>query len=225
MVSRGTPVKRAGSVMRRPYVSSVTSSVSGKGGSNAGESSLDPGGRSSGCAESEEMKPYQPLVARVSAEACTARGMTFALAALGDHIALGQGTDRERAALKPAEAMVEAGISIDVVIEIHVDDDEIVGRLSGRRVHPDSGRVYHVQNNPPKLENTDDVTGEPLVQRDDDHEDTVRKRLQVYHEQTEPLVEFYRQLQKAGAGVNVVKIPGKDDVNVIRKKIESVLEA
>jgi adenylate kinase len=122
-----------------------------------------------------------------------------------------------------AQAMVEAGITIDLVIEIDVDDDEIVGRLSGRRVHAGSGRVYHVHNNPPRLEGHDDVTGEPLVQREDDHEGTVRKRLQVYHEQTEPLVEFYRQLQKQGASVNVVKIPGKDDVNAIRKKIESVI--
>ena len=124
-----------------------------------------------------------------------------------------------------AQAMVDAGINIDVVIEIEVDDEEIVGRLSGRRVHPGSGRIYHVRHNPPETENRDNETGEPLVQREDDREDTVRKRLQVYHTQTKPLVEFYRKLQSAGEKIKVVKIIGKDDVNVIREKIETVLSA
>lgn len=122
-----------------------------------------------------------------------------------------------------AQAMEDAGINIDVVIEIEVDDEEIVGRLSGRRVHPGSGRIYHVMHNPPEIENRDNETGEPLVQRDDDREDTVRKRLQVYHDQTKPLVEFYRKLQSEGENIKVTKIIGKDDVNVIREKIESVL--
>ncbi len=122
-----------------------------------------------------------------------------------------------------AEAMVDAGISIDVVIEIDVDDEEIVNRLSGRRVHADSGRVYHVLYNPPAVENKDDITGEALVQRVDDHEDTVRKRLQVYHEQTKPLVKFYERLHAEGASVKVLKIAGKDDVGVIKEKIAAAL--
>ena len=93
-----------------------------------------------------------------------------------------------------AEAMLEAGVDIDNVVEIHVDDEEIVQRLSGRRVHPGSGRVYHVVYNPPKVEGKDDETGEDLVQRDDDKEATIRKRLAIYHEQTEPLVAFYKNV-------------------------------
>lgn len=93
-----------------------------------------------------------------------------------------------------AEAMLEAGVQIDHVVEIHVEDEEIVKRLSGRRVHPESGRVYHVVYNPPKEEGKDDETGGALVQRDDDQEDTIRKRLSIYHEQTEPLVAFYKEL-------------------------------
>lgn len=121
-----------------------------------------------------------------------------------------------------AEAMEEAGIKIDVVIEIAVDDEEIVKRLSGRRVHPDSGRVYHVLYNPPKVENVDDETGGALVQRDDDKEETVRKRLQVYHEQTKPLVDFYKNLEDAGQGVKLIRLNGKDPVEVVRAKIASV---
>lgn len=93
-----------------------------------------------------------------------------------------------------AQAMVDAGVDIDHVLEIHVEDDEIVNRLSGRRVHAASGRVYHVKYNPPKEEGKDDVTGDALVQRDDDKEDTVRNRLSIYHDQTEPLVSFYQTL-------------------------------
>lgn len=95
-----------------------------------------------------------------------------------------------------AEALLKEGVTIDKVIEIDVADDEIVSRLSGRRVHEGSGRVYHVTHNPPQQEGVDDVTGEPLIQRDDDKEDTVRNRLAVYHEQTEPLVGFYQDLAK-----------------------------
>ena len=93
-----------------------------------------------------------------------------------------------------AQAMVEAGVNIDHVVEIAVEDEEIVARLSGRRVHPGSGRVYHVIHNPPQREGVDDETGETLVQRDDDQEDTVRKRLEVYHAQTSPLVDFYQNM-------------------------------
>ena len=93
-----------------------------------------------------------------------------------------------------AQALLEANIAIDKVIEIYVDDEEIVSRLSGRRVHEASGRVYHLEHNRPKRDLLDDVTGEPLVQRDDDREETVRNRLNVYHQQTEPLVDFYKKL-------------------------------
>ncbi|MEP0202098.1 MAG: adenylate kinase [Halioglobus sp.] len=93
-----------------------------------------------------------------------------------------------------AESMVQAGVAIDHVLEIAVDDEEIVARLSGRRVHPGSGRVYHLVYNPPKVEGVDDETGEPLVQRDDDQEDTVRRRLDVYQSQTSPLINFYQDM-------------------------------
>jgi len=98
-----------------------------------------------------------------------------------------------------AQALMDAGVKIDRVIEIDVTDAEIISRLSGRRVHPASGRVYHIKHNPPKTAGIDDVSGEPLVQREDDQEETVRKRLAVYHEQTKPLVTFYKQ--KAGPNV------------------------
>ncbi|MCP5326182.1 MAG: adenylate kinase [Oceanospirillaceae bacterium] len=97
-----------------------------------------------------------------------------------------------------AEALLESGVVIDAVVEIDVDDEEIVKRMSGRRVHPGSGRTYHVIYNPPKVEGKDNQTGEDLVQREDDQEETVRKRLSVYHEQTKPLVSFYKGLQEKG---------------------------
>lgn len=124
-----------------------------------------------------------------------------------------------------AEAMEEAGIAIDVVIEIHVADEEIVNRLSGRRVHPDSGRIYHVSNNPPKQPGLDDVTGEALIQREDDKEETVRKRLQVYHQQTKPLVDFYQNLEKNAQGVKVLRLNGQDNVESVRTQIASLLSA
>ena len=93
-----------------------------------------------------------------------------------------------------AKAISDAGIRIDAVVEINVDDEEIVSRLSGRRVHEGSGRIYHVRHNHPQKEGIDDQTGEPMVQRTDDSEPTVRNRLSVYHEQTKPLVEFYTSL-------------------------------
>jgi len=122
-----------------------------------------------------------------------------------------------------AEAMVNAGVPIDVVLEIDVPDDEIVKRLSGRRVHLDSGRVYHVVFNPPKVEGMDDVSGEPLIQRDDDKEGTVRKRLAVYHEQTEPLVAFYESREAGGDNVRVVKVNGVASVDDIKKEISTAL--
>lgn len=98
-----------------------------------------------------------------------------------------------------AEAMREHGIDVDHVVEIQVDDEEIVRRISGRRSHPASGRVYHVVYNPPKLEGMDDLTGEALVQREDDKEGVIRKRLAVYHEQTKPLVEYYSAWASQGS--------------------------
>ena len=97
-----------------------------------------------------------------------------------------------------AEALKDAGIPIDFVLEIQVPDAEIVERMSGRRVDPVSGRTYHIKYNPPKVEGKDDVTGDPLIQRDDDREEVVRNRLEVYHNQTEALVGFYRGLSESG---------------------------
>lgn len=121
-----------------------------------------------------------------------------------------------------AEAMVEAGVAIDHVVEIAVEDEQIVARLSGRRVHPGSGRIYHVEHNPPKAEGVDDETGEPLVQRDDDQEDTVRKRLEVYHAQTSPLVDFYQSMSGEGAPA-YHKVPGVGGVSEIRDKVFAAL--
>ena len=97
-----------------------------------------------------------------------------------------------------ADAMKEAGVNVGHVIEIAVDDEEIVKRMSGRRAHLASGRTYHILYNPPKVEGKDDVTGEDLVQRDDDKEETVRKRLKVYHDQTEPLIDYYTKWANSG---------------------------
>ena len=124
-----------------------------------------------------------------------------------------------------AEAMVDAGVEIDCVLEIDVADDEIVKRLSGRRVHPGSGRVYHVAFNPPAKEGIDDESGEELVQREDDQEETIRKRLQVYHEQTEPLVGFYSEAASKGVNVSVVKVNGLAPVDDIRQQIDSILSS
>ena len=119
-----------------------------------------------------------------------------------------------------AQAMVDADISIDHVVEIDVDDEEIVGRLSGRRVHPGSGRVYHTQHNPPSVDGVDDLTSEPLIQRDDDREETVRKRLAVYHEQTRPLVDFYKTLD----GPQYHSVKGVGSVEDISKQIKKLLD-
>ncbi len=122
-----------------------------------------------------------------------------------------------------AEAMVNAGVSIDHVVEIAVVDEEIVSRLSGRRVHPGSGRVYHLSFNPPEKEGVDDVTGEPLVQREDDSVETVRKRLQVYHDQTSPLVDFYQNMQSEKAP-SYHRIDGVGSVDSIRDAVFSSLQ-
>ncbi len=122
-----------------------------------------------------------------------------------------------------AEALKEAGVPIDAVVEIDVPDEEIVKRMSGRRVHLASGRTYHVVFNPPKVEGKDDETGEPLIQREDDQEETVKARLKVYHDQTEPLISFYTQDADAG-NCRYVKINGVGGVDEIRDQIFSGLE-
>ena len=122
-----------------------------------------------------------------------------------------------------ASALVESNILIDVVLEIDVQDDEIVKRLSGRRVHLDSGRVYHIVYNPPKNEGFDDVSGEELIQREDDQEETVRNRLKVYHQQTKPLVEYYTQLSSLDSNIRVIKINGLAKVDSIKEEIIRML--
>ncbi len=125
-----------------------------------------------------------------------------------------------------ADAMKAAGVPIDFVVEIDVADAEIVKRMSGRRVHPASGRTYHVDFNPPKVDGQDDVTGEPLIQRDDDKEETVRKRLEVYHEQTEPLIDYYSKWSKNGGSDApcYTKIAGIGTVEEIRDLIFAALK-
>lgn len=122
-----------------------------------------------------------------------------------------------------AQALEDAGVDIDVVLEIDVPDEEIVRRLSGRRVHPGSGRVYHLEHKPPKQDGVDDVTGESLIQRDDDKEETVRKRLQVYHEQTEPLVEFYESLAEEKSGLQFKRVSGVGSIEEITTSLDRAL--
>lgn len=124
-----------------------------------------------------------------------------------------------------AEALKEQGVRIDAVVEIDVDDDEIIKRMSGRRVHLASGRTYHLVFNPPKQEGKDDVTGEDLIQRDDDQEETVRKRLAVYHEQTEPLIHYYSKWAAKGKkkSPKYIEIDGIGKVEEIRDAIFAAL--
>jgi adenylate kinase len=123
--------------------------------------------------------------------------------------------------------MKEAGVPIDAVVEIDVPDEEIVRRMSGRWVHLASGRTYHVVFNPPKVSGKDDVTGDPLIQRDDDREETVRKRLDVYHAQTEPLVVYYRTWSQTGAAgaPRYVRVEGIGKVEEIRDRIFKNLDS
>lgn len=129
-----------------------------------------------------------------------------------------------------ADALKNAGVKLDYVVEIEVPDSDIITRMSGRRVHPASGRSYHVAFNPPKVEGKDDVTGEPLVQRDDDKEDTVKKRLSVYESQTKPLVAYYSDWAKHGSpGATVAapqyrKISGQGSVDEIRARVFDALK-
>lgn len=113
-----------------------------------------------------------------------------------------------------AEALLDRGIAIDAVAEIQVPDEKIVRRMSGRRVHPGSGRTYHIVYNPPRVEGRDDVTGEELVIRKDDEEATVRARLEVYHRQTAPLVEFYQAQARSGR-TRYIAVDGNRDVDVV----------
>ncbi|WP_342120558.1 adenylate kinase [Pseudoduganella sp. OTU4001] len=126
-----------------------------------------------------------------------------------------------------ADAMKDAGVAIDYVLEIAVPDDQIVERMSGRRSHPASGRVYHVKFNPPKVEGKDDVTGEDLVQRDDDKEETVKKRLDVYHNQTEVLLGYYGEWAKSGqpGAPKYRKIEGVGPVEEIRERAFAALSS
>lgn len=125
-----------------------------------------------------------------------------------------------------ADAMKNAGVTLDWVIEIDVEDAEIIRRLSGRRVHPASGRTYHVIFNPPKVAGKDDVTGETLVQRADDTEETIKKRLDVYHAQTLPLVAYYSNWAKSGApgAPKYVKVTGVGSMESIRDRIFSAVK-
>jgi adenylate kinase len=124
-----------------------------------------------------------------------------------------------------AEAMKNAAVPIEHVVEVAVDDAVIIDRMSGRRVHLPSGRTYHVKFNPPKVEGKDDVTGEALIQRDDDHEETVRKRLGVYHLQTEPLIEYYAKWGRSGdpGAPKYHRIDGLGKVEEVRDRIFAAL--
>jgi len=125
--------------------------------------------------------------------------------------------------LAQADGLKHMGIAIDHVIEFVVDDEEIVQRMSGRRVHPGSGRTYHIVFNPPREADKDDVTGEALIQREDDSEETVRRRLAIYHEQTKPLVGYYQEAAQAGA-VRFASIDGIGAVEEITQNILEVLQ-
>ena len=123
-----------------------------------------------------------------------------------------------------AEALAQQNIQIDSVIEIKVEDAQIISRLAGRRVHLASGRVYHIVNKPPKQKNVDDLTGEPLIQREDDKEDTIKQRLEVYRKQTEPLVNFYQEKQKEGA-LSYRSVDGDKTVDNLSEEILIYLES
>lgn len=124
-----------------------------------------------------------------------------------------------------ADAMKRNDIDVDYVVELKVDDEEIIKRMSGRRAHLPSGRTYHITYNPPQEEGKDDITGEPLVQRDDDQEETVRNRLDVYHQQTEPLIDYYQEFANSDEAnaPSYVTIEGVGSVEDIRDQILSAL--
>ena len=118
-----------------------------------------------------------------------------------------------------AKGLARSGVAVDRVIEIVVGDEEIVRRMSGRRVHPGSGRTYHVEFNPPQVAGKDDETGEALIQRDDDVEKTVRARLRVYHEQTKPLVGYYQNAASESDGLEIRRVDGVGDVETIKARV------
>ena len=122
-----------------------------------------------------------------------------------------------------AEGLDAIGVQIDRVVEIAVDDEEIVKRMSGRRVHPASGRTYHTHFNPPQVAGVDDVTGEALVQRDDDKEETVRNRLRVYHDQTEPLIDFYAKRSGKNPLLKFARVDGIGAVDAVRQRLIGAL--
>ena len=127
--------------------------------------------------------------------------------------------------LAQADGLAEMGISLDFVLVIDVDDEEIVKRLSGRRVHPDSGRIYHIDFNPPANDGVDDETGEQLIQRDDDQVDVIKQRLEVYHQLTEPLINYYSKRAKDDSSLTVVSVQGTGSVDEITRKIQMALDA
>ena len=120
-----------------------------------------------------------------------------------------------------AKAMLDAGIAIDYVFEIQLADDVIIDRMSGRRIHPTSGRTYHVHHNPPQVADQDDVTQEPLIQRVDDLEETVRERLKVYHQQTSPLINLFRDLEQSSDGQSLVyaSVDGRRSVDQVHQSM------
>jgi len=122
-----------------------------------------------------------------------------------------------------ADAVKEAGIDIDAVIEIDVPDEEIVKRMSGRRVHQNSGRTYHLVYNPPKVEGKDDETGEELIQRADDKEEIVLDRLKVYHDQTKPLIDFYTKEAAANSNIKYIRVDGTQKIDAVEKEVVSQL--
>lgn len=123
-----------------------------------------------------------------------------------------------------AEGLNQLGARIDRVLEIAVPDEEIVRRISGRRIHPASGRTYHIEFNPPKISGQDDLTGELLMQRDDDREETVRNRLRVYHEQTEPLVDFYHGQSQRDSVLKFARVDGIGTLDEIRERVFAALK-
>ncbi|MEJ2115695.1 MAG: adenylate kinase [Gammaproteobacteria bacterium] len=127
--------------------------------------------------------------------------------------------------LAQAESLKAQGVDIDYVVEIDVSDEEVIKRMTGRRVHPASGRTYHIVFNPPKVEGKDDDTGEDLIQREDDSEETVKERLKVYHDQTEPLINYYTSWSNSGESdaPKYRKIGGVDTVDEIRQQIKDAL--
>jgi len=125
--------------------------------------------------------------------------------------------------LAQAEALSAAGVALDAVVEIDVPFSTIIERMAGRRVHPASGRTYHVVYNPPKVEGKDDETGNDLIQRDDDKEETVKKRLDVYAAQTQPLIEFYAAQASADSRLKYVKVDGTADIDLVKQTILSAL--